>query len=102
MFLRTSEESTLRALGRLVPFNAITAVLLLLAGFTGGVVRWTLWSASFVLHWITPYFVPVSGFSIRVAHFVERHGLIVLIALGESVVALGRAWSGAICVPGSF
>jgi low temperature requirement protein LtrA len=87
MFLRTSEESALRALGRLGPFNAISALLLLLAGFTDGAVRWTLWSASFVLHWITPYFIPVSGFSIRAAHFVERHGLIILIALGESVVA---------------
>ncbi len=94
MFLRTSEESALRALGRLGPFNAITAILLLLAGFTDGAVRWTLWSASFVLHWITPLFTPVSGFSIRAAHFVERHGLIILIALGESVVALGMGVTG--------
>lgn len=94
MFLRTSEESVLRAMGRLGPFNAITAVLLIFAGFTDGAVRWTLWSASFVLHWITPSFTPVSGFSIRAAHFVERHGLIVLIALGESVVALGMGLAG--------
>jgi low temperature requirement protein LtrA len=94
MFLRTSEDSALQALGRLGPFNAITAVLLLLAAFTDGALRWTLWSASFALHWITPYFIPVSGFSIRAAHFVERHGLIVLIALGESVVALGMGLVG--------
>jgi low temperature requirement protein LtrA len=100
MFLRTSEESALRALGRLGPFNAISALLLLLAGFTDGAVRWTLWSASFVLHWITPYFIPVSGFSIRSAHFVERHGLIILIALGESVVALGMGLAGRDLRPG--
>lgn len=100
MFLRTSEESALRALGRLGPFNAITAVLLLLAGLTDGAVRWTLWSGSFVLHWITPYFIPVSGFSIRAAHFVERHGLIILIALGESVVALGMGLAGRDLRPG--
>ena len=100
MFLQTSEESALRALGRLGPFNAISALLLLLAGFTDGAVRWTLWSASFVLHWITPYFIPVSGFSIRAAHFVERHGLIILIALGESVVALGMGLAGRDLRPG--
>ncbi len=100
MFLRTSEESALRALGRLGPFNAITATLLLLAGFTDGPVRWALWSGSFFLHWITPYFIPVSGFSIRAAHFVERHGLIVLIALGESVVALGMGATGRDLRPG--
>jgi len=94
MFLRTSGESALQALGRLGPFNAISAVLLLLAGVTDGAARWALWSASFVLHWITPYFIPVSGFSIRAAHFVERHGLIVLIPLGESVVALGMGVIG--------
>ena len=100
MFLRTSEESALRALARLGPFNATTAVLLILAGFTDGALRWALWSASFVLHWITPYFIPVSGFSIRAAHFVERHGLIILIALGESVVALGMGLTGRDLHPG--
>jgi low temperature requirement protein LtrA len=89
MFLRSTEESTLQAMVRLGPFNAITAVLLLVAGFTDGAVRWALWSSGFVLHWITPFFTRVSGFRIRAAHFVERHGLIVLIALGESVVAIG-------------
>ncbi len=100
MFLRTSEESALRAMGRLGPFNAISAVLLLLAGFTDGAVRWALWSGSFVLHWITPLLTPVSGFSIRAAHFVQRHGLIIMIALGESVVALGMGATGRDLRPG--
>ncbi len=89
MFLRSTEQSTVQAMIRLGPFNAITAVLLLIAGFTGGAVQWALWSGGFALHWITPYLTRVSGFSIRAGHFVERHGLIVLIALGESVVAIG-------------
>jgi len=33
--------------------------------------------------------VPVHGWRIAPAHFAERHGLVVLIALGESVVAIG-------------
>lgn len=94
MFLRSTEESTLRALSRLGPFNAITAVLLLVAGFTDGALQWSLWAAGFVLHWITPYLTDVSGFTIRAAHFVERHGLIVLIALGESIVAIGIGVEG--------
>jgi low temperature requirement protein LtrA len=89
MFLRSTDESTLRSIVRLGPFNAITAVLLVVAGFTDGTVQWALWVGSIVLHWITPYLTSVSGFSIRAAHFVERHGLIVLIALGESIVAIG-------------
>jgi hypothetical protein len=93
MFLRSTEESTVRAIVRLGPFNAITAVLLLVAGFTDGAVQWSLW-AGVQLHWITPYITNVSGFTIRAAHFVERHGLILLIALGESIVAIGIGVEG--------
>jgi low temperature requirement protein LtrA len=87
MFLLSSQESAVRAMRRLGPVNAVTALLLLAAGFTGGASRWALWTAALVLHWGSPVFTAVSGFPIRAAHFVERHGLIVLIALGESIVA---------------
>ena len=94
MFLRSSQESAVRAMARLGPFNGITAMLLLAAGFTGGTVRWALWAAAFVLHWASPVFTAVGGFGLRSAHFVERHGLIVLIALGESIVAVGIGVAG--------
>jgi low temperature requirement protein LtrA len=94
MFLLSTHESAVRAIRRLGPANAITAVLLLLAGFTDGVLQWVLWTATFGLHWITPFFTAVPGFPIRAAHFVERHGLIVLIALGESIVAIGIGTTG--------
>ena len=89
MFLRSTQESAVRAVRRLGPMNVITAALLLAAGWTHGDVRWGIWAGSFVLHWITPAITAVGGFRIKAAHFVERHGLIVLIALGESVVAVG-------------
>ena len=94
MFLLSSQESAVRAMRRLGPANAITAALLLLAGFTHGLLQWTLWTAAFGLHWVSPFFTAVSGFPIRAAHFVERHGLIVLIALGESIVAVGIGMAG--------
>jgi low temperature requirement protein LtrA len=94
MFLLSSHESAVRAMRRLGPANAITAALLLLAGFTQGLLQWTLWTVAFGLHWVSPFFTAVSGFPIRAAHFVERHGLIVLIALGESIVAVGIGMAG--------
>jgi low temperature requirement protein LtrA len=42
----------------------------------------------------SPAITAVGGFRIRAQHFVERHGLIVLIALGESVVAIGVGVQG--------
>jgi low temperature requirement protein LtrA len=94
LFLRASEESTVRAMFRLGPFNLITAALLLVAGFTSGGLQWTLWASAFVFHWASPALTAVGGFPIRAQHFVERHGLIVLIALGESVVAVGIGVQG--------
>jgi low temperature requirement protein LtrA len=94
MFLLSSQERAVRAVRRLGPANAITAALLLLAGFTHGPLQWTLWTAALGLHWVSPFFTAVSGFPIRAAHFVERHGLIVLIALGESIVAVGVGMAG--------
>jgi low temperature requirement protein LtrA len=94
MFLRSSQESAVRAMRRLGPANAITAALLLLAGFADGPLQWTLWTAAFGLHWVTPFFTALPNFPIRAAHFVERHGLIVLIGLGESIVAVGIGLAG--------
>jgi low temperature requirement protein LtrA len=108
MFLLSSQETVLRAIRRLGPVNALTAIMLVAAGFADGAVRWILWSAAFLLQWGSPVFVAVEGFRIRATHFVERHGLIVLIALGESIVAVSigvaadelRAGSIAIAVLG--
>jgi len=94
LFLRSSEESAVRAMFRLGPYNAVTAAMLLAAGFVHGPARWALWVAAFVLHWSSPAVTAVGGFRIRAGHFVERHGLIVLIALGESVVAVGLGAQG--------
>jgi low temperature requirement protein LtrA len=89
LFLQSSEGSAIKAMMRLGPFNAVTAGVVIAAGFAHGGVRTALWVVAFVLHWGSPAITAVGGFRIRAAHFVERHGLIVLIALGESVVAVG-------------
>jgi low temperature requirement protein LtrA len=36
----------------------------------------------------------VEGFVLGVAHFVERHGLVVIVALGESIVVIGAGAEG--------
>jgi len=98
LFLR-AQQNVVSAIARLGPFNLITAALLLVAGFTNGGLRILLFALGFILHWITPFLIHQSVFTIRAGHFVERHGLILLIALGESVVAVGIGL-GAIELPG--
>jgi low temperature requirement protein LtrA len=48
-----------------------------------------LWLAALVIGYFAPLLVGVSGWTVRPEHFAERHGLIVIIALGESFVAIG-------------
>jgi low temperature requirement protein LtrA len=49
-----------------------------------------MWTAAALLFWaVTPWLTTVEGFLVSPTHFVERHGLVVIIALGESVVVIG-------------
>jgi low temperature requirement protein LtrA len=82
-------ETTRRAILRLAPSNLIAALVLVAAGLADGTAQTVLWVAAIALCYAGPYLTGVAGFTIHPGHFVERHGLIVIIALGESVVAIG-------------
>lgn len=64
-------------------------VLLIAAQFTG----WTataLWLAALVVDYIGTALGGASGWRLPApSHFAERHGLILIVALGESIVAIG-------------
>jgi low temperature requirement protein LtrA len=89
LYSRTSETPTLRALLRLAPLNLASALLVLAAVAVEGTAAYLLWAAAFALEWLTPLLAGTGGFRIAPAHFVERHGLVVIVALGESIVAIG-------------
>lgn len=69
--------------------TAIGAGLLFVAAFTGGALQLGLWGLALVLDMGGPFLFGADGWKLVPGHFAERHGLIVLIALGESIVALG-------------
>jgi len=94
LFTRTSSESAVRAILRIAPFNIASALLILAAGVGGGLLEYGLWALAFALEWVTPSVARTEGFEIRAAHFVERHGLVVIVAIGESVVAIGIGAAG--------
>ena len=48
-----------------------------------------LWGVAILLDYGGPYFFGVEGWRMVPSHFAERFGLIVIIALGESIVAIG-------------
>jgi low temperature requirement protein LtrA len=91
LYLQAGEypETTRGAILRLAPSNIAAALVLVAAGLVDGTARTVLWVLAVVVTYLGPYVTGVAGFTVRPAHLAERHGLIVIIALGESVVAIG-------------
>jgi low temperature requirement protein LtrA len=94
LFTMAGGQSVSRAMRVLGPANLVSATLLLAGGFAPGGWRYGLWGAAVLVQVISPYIFPLGEFSISPSHFVERHGLLIIIALGESVVAIGAGAAG--------
>ncbi|MFJ4777045.1 low temperature requirement protein A [Streptomyces sp. NPDC088762] len=85
--------------------NALSALSVTAAGLFDGLPAWGLWLLALVLQFVTPVIVrrvAASGArpaveetvgdqlgGISAPHFVERHGLLLIIVFGESVIAIG-------------
>jgi low temperature requirement protein LtrA len=75
---------------RIAPFNVTSALLVIAAGLIGGVATYLLWTAALSIQACAPLVVRLSGrFDIRSGHFAERHGALIIVAIGESVAAIG-------------
>ena len=83
------ELNNREAIRQLAPGLLAAPALIVLAGFLDGGAAAGLWVVALVIDYGTPYLRDVSGFTVSPAHFHERFGLIVIIALGESIVATG-------------
>jgi low temperature requirement protein LtrA len=69
--------------------SAIGVGLLVAASGTDGGLQGALWVLALALDMGGPYVFGSEGWKLVPGHFAERHGLIVIIALGESIVAIG-------------
>jgi low temperature requirement protein LtrA len=87
------DDVELRATLRRAFLSVLPSLLLLLAGTVGGDdPRLALWALAVLLDYGTVFLSGASGWRVRApAHFAERHGLIVIIAIGESIVSVGVA-----------
>jgi low temperature requirement protein LtrA len=74
--------------------NLVSGALILVGGIIGDDWQYALWALAIVPFVITPAMVPEDSGWLRPSHFVERHGLVIIVALGESVVAVGIGASG--------
>ncbi len=91
-FLVYRGRAALPSVRRLLPWNLLSAGLVLAAGWAHGTVVWVLWAVAVAVQLLTPFLTRVGeGFAINAAHFAERHGLVILIVLGESLVSVAVA-----------
>jgi low temperature requirement protein LtrA len=89
-----------RALVRFAPPAALAPVLILLAGFFDGPAQVALWIVALVILYVGAMIGRGAGWRVEPAHFAERHGLIVIIALGESIVSIGVGSRAEALTPG--
>jgi low temperature requirement protein LtrA len=89
LYVRANKGVNRDAILRLVPGGVTAALLLLAAIFVPFPLRVALWAVAVAVDYGTPLVTGVGGFSVAPGHFVERHSLVVLIALGESITAIG-------------
>jgi len=79
----------LRATLRLAPWFLVAALVALAGGFADPQYRGWIWLASLVIDVVGTLRVARVEWRVSPSHFAERFALIVIIALGESIVAIG-------------
>jgi len=90
LIVAREEPDSRDALLRFAPTALFGASLLVLAAFLHGNARVAVWVVALAIDYLGPALVGMGrGWRIAPVHFAERYGLIILIALGESMIAIG-------------
>jgi low temperature requirement protein LtrA len=86
---------------RVAPFNVASALLVTIAALLRGshgqtsLAGYALWVAALAVQLGSPLVVhPAGRFNLRPAHFCERHSALLIVAIGESVAAVGIGAAG--------
>jgi low temperature requirement protein LtrA len=89
-YIASEDDPNLRrSIQGLAVGTAIGVGLLLGASLLDGLAQGSLWALALFLDMAGPFVFGSEGWKLMPAHFAERHGLIIIIALGESIVAIG-------------
>jgi low temperature requirement protein LtrA len=95
IFAEANEDLDAREAIRRLARTALPApALLILAAFLDGTAQTLLWLVAIAIDFSGPFVFGVRGFRVSPGHFAERFALIVIIALGESIVAIAAGLGG--------
>ena len=88
------DRDRLGAVMRLVPSATLGPGLIVAAAFLDGPAQMAVWGVALAIDYLGVLVGRMRGFSVSPEHFVERYGLVIIIALGESIVAIGVGAAG--------
>lgn len=91
---KTAPTASAQAIRSIAGYNFGAALLVFAAAFVRPPWDWPLWTAAVAVLLAATAMRRESNFRLSPAHFVERNGLLLIVALGESVVAVGLGASG--------
>jgi low temperature requirement protein LtrA len=93
--LAARDDRELRvAVTRLVPSATIGPALILAAAALDGPAQGALWALALLIDYGGAILVGTAGWRVATSHFVERYGLVIILALGESIVSIGIGAAG--------
>ena len=85
-----ADAGLMRQLARFGLVTLASIVLTFVGAAVGGDAQIWLWLGAIAIDYVGTQAIGAAGWRLRSArHFAERHGLIIIIALGESIVAVG-------------
>ena len=95
LFAAATEHVDVRQAARALAVTATFAPLLLIVGaLLDETAQTVLWLVALAIDFVGGGLRGIGGWRLSPGHFAERHGLIVIIALGESIVAIGVGAEG--------
>jgi low temperature requirement protein LtrA len=87
------EAELASAIRRLMPGLLVGPVLIVAGAFVASPYRELLWLAAAAADYGSPLIAGTNGLQVVPSYFIERHGAVVIIALGETIVSLGAGAS---------
>ena len=89
-----NDDDVQEAVKRFAPPVTVAVSLLIFASFLDGVAQGLVWAVAIAIDFASGLVGRGQKWKLHPSHFAERHGLIVIIAFGESIVATGLGAQG--------
>ena len=90
---RSASPERRKVVSRFVPVTLLASMVAVAGGFVADPARTWIWLASLLVDLVAARAAEQGDWQIKAGHFAERYGLLVIIALGESIVAIGAGIS---------